>query len=71
VEDWVVGEVSGGKYGSQNLIGTRVISEKRGIQWDRCQIRVSWKGVGPWRKKKRLKSEGYHCDQNEERNAMD
>jgi len=37
---------------SQNLIGTRVISVKGGIQWDRCQIRVSRKGVGQ-RKKKR------------------
>jgi hypothetical protein len=51
VEDWVVGEVSGGKYGSQILIGTRVINEKGGIQWDRCQIRVSQKGVGLQEKK--------------------
>jgi hypothetical protein len=68
VEDWVVNEGSEGKSRSQNLIGTRVISAKTRIQWDRCKIRVSWKGVGIL--KKRLESEGYHCDQNEERNAM-
>jgi len=31
VEDWIYGEGSRGKYESQNLIGMRVISEKRGI----------------------------------------
>jgi hypothetical protein len=42
---------------------------KRGIQWDRLQIRVSERGSGPL-KKKRLKNERYHCDQGEERNPM-
>jgi hypothetical protein len=38
--------------GPQKVRCTRVIRTKRGVQWDRCQIRVSQKGVGPWRKKK-------------------
>jgi hypothetical protein len=33
------------------LIGTRVIKTKRGIQWDRSQIRASQKGLGPPKKK--------------------
>jgi hypothetical protein len=28
------------------VIGTMVIREKRGIQWDRSQIRVSGRGLG-------------------------
>jgi hypothetical protein len=50
------------------VIGTTMIRVKRGIQWDRAQIRVSGRGVGPW--KKRLKNDRYHDDQGEERNPM-
>jgi hypothetical protein len=48
--------------------GTMMISAKRGIQWDRFQIRVSGRGRVHW--KKRLKNDRYHCDQGEERNPM-
>jgi hypothetical protein len=51
------------------VIGTMMIREKRGIQWDRSQIRVSGRGSGP-QKKKRLKNDRYHDDQGEERNPM-
>jgi hypothetical protein len=34
-----------------NMIGTRVIRTKRGIQWDRSQIRASQKGLGTRREK--------------------
>jgi hypothetical protein len=51
------------------LIGTWVIKTNRGMEWDKYQIRVSQKGLGP--PKKGFKNEGYHCDQNEERNPMD
>jgi hypothetical protein len=40
-----------GKNRATKMIGTRVIRTKRGIQWDRSQIRVSPKGVGPQEKK--------------------
>jgi hypothetical protein len=50
------------------MIGTQVIRTKRGIQWDKSQER---RPRGGWvHMKKMLKIEGYHCDQNEERNAM-
>jgi hypothetical protein len=46
-----------------------MIKEKRGIQWNRSQIRVSGR-VGGSTEKKRLISEGYHCNQCEERNLV-
>jgi hypothetical protein len=50
------------------MICTWVIKTKRGIQWDMSQENCP---NGGWvRRKKRLKIEGYHCDQNEKRNAM-
>jgi hypothetical protein len=52
------------------VIGTRVIGTKRGVQWDRWKMRVSWKGLGP-RGKKKIKSEGYYCEQNEDMDSMD
>jgi hypothetical protein len=43
---------------AQKLIGTRVIRKKRGIQWERSQIMVPWKGLGPRGKKKGVKVKG-------------
>jgi hypothetical protein len=48
--------------------GTQVIKKKRGIQWDRSQIRESQEGLGL--PKKGLKSEWYHSDEDEESNQM-
>jgi hypothetical protein len=50
------------------MIGTSVIKTNRGLQWDRSQVvpeRVGSTG------KRRLKSEGYHYNQNEERNPLE
>jgi hypothetical protein len=49
--------VLGQRVGPQKMLGTMVIRTKRGIQWDRSQIRLSWKGLGP-REKKGLKVKG-------------
>jgi len=49
--------------------GTTTINAKRGIQINRSQIRVKRKVCGST-EKKRLISDGYHCDQCEERNPM-
>jgi hypothetical protein len=51
------------------VIDTTAIREKRGIQWDRSQIRVSGRGSGP-QKKKGLKMIGTTDDQGKERNPM-
>jgi hypothetical protein len=38
-----------------------VFNVKGGMQWDRCQIRVSGRVGGPW-KRKMLRSDRYHND---------
>jgi hypothetical protein len=43
-----------------------MIKMERGIQFTRSQIRA-W----VWFEEKMVKTEGYHYDQNEERNLMD
>jgi hypothetical protein len=39
------------KIWATKMISTSVIRKNRGLQWDRLQIRVSWKGLGLWGKK--------------------
>jgi hypothetical protein len=57
------------KYGE--MIYIMVIRVKRGMQWDRCQIRVSGRVGGSMEKKKKAyRSDRYHNDQGEERNPM-
>jgi hypothetical protein len=51
------------------MIGTIAIREKRGIQWDKCQIRVSGRGRVHG-KKKGLKMIGTTVIRGKERNPM-
>jgi len=46
------------------VIYTTAISFRRGIQWDRSQIRVSRP------REKRLKNDRYYCDQEKNRSQM-
>jgi hypothetical protein len=50
------------------VIGTMTMREKRGMQWDRLQIRVPERGSGPL--EKNIKNDKYHDDRGEERNPM-
>jgi hypothetical protein len=50
------------------MVGTTAIREKRGIQWDRGQIRVSEKGSVP--RNILYKNDRYHGIHGKERNPI-
>jgi hypothetical protein len=50
------------------MIGTTVIREKRGIERDKSQIRVS--EMGQVHKQNCVKHQRYHCNRGEERNPV-